>query len=82
MDKAINKSEFDLMFKRCIADESNLEPKTLFYLVQFLMYDNNKKGLITSEDTLELINIRLVEKGIPEAVRMTRMEDEIRVIFG
>ncbi len=70
----ISRDEFDLMFKRCITDESNLEPKTLFYLVQFMMYDKDNDGWISEEDTLELIFVR--EKSIP------KMEAQLFTIFG
>jgi len=39
-------------------DEKEHEPKRLFYLVQFLMYDKERKGYITEEDTLEILYIR------------------------
>jgi len=46
------------MYKRCIIDDREQEPKRLFYLVQFLMYDKERKGFITEEDTLEILYIR------------------------
>jgi hypothetical protein len=50
------------MYKRCITDEKEQQPKKLFYLVQFLMYDKEKKGYITEEDTLEILYIRHADK--------------------
>lgn len=38
LDKKVEKWEFELMYKKCIEDKSNLEPKNLFHLVQFLMF--------------------------------------------
>lgn len=46
------------MYKRCIFDKTGLEPRNLFNLVQFLMYDLTCRGKITVEDTLELIYVR------------------------
>ena len=43
------------MYKRCISDETGLEPKNLFYLVQFMMFDLQDKKYITPENTYELI---------------------------
>ena len=40
------------MYKKCIVDEKEEEPKKLFYLVQFLMYDKENKHYMTVEDTL------------------------------
>jgi len=74
LDDKVSKEEFDLMFKRCIQDDTGLEPKNLFNLVQFLMYDKEKKGKITEEDTLELIFVR--ERSIP------KLEEVLRTIFG
>jgi len=50
------------MYKRCITDTREQEPKKLFYLIQFLMYDKDKKGFINEEDTLEILYIRYQEK--------------------
>lgn len=50
------------MYKRCIFDKTGLEPRNLFNLVQFLMYDLAGRGKITVEDTLELIYVRHPEQ--------------------
>lgn len=49
------------MYKRCISDQSGLEPRKLYNLVVFLMYDKDDKnytGKITVEDTLQLLYVR------------------------
>ena len=58
LDNYVDYSEFEKMYKRCIIDEREEEPKKLYYLVQFLMYDKEKKGVIIEEDTLEILYIR------------------------
>lgn len=58
MDGYVSENEFEKMYKRCIIDEREQEPKRLFYLIQFLMYDKERKGYITEEDTLEILYIR------------------------
>ena len=58
LDGCVNEYEFTLMYKRCIFDKTGLEPRNLFNLVQFLMYDLGCRGKITVEDTLELIYVR------------------------
>lgn len=58
LDGLVSEKEFEKMYKRCILDEREQEPKRLFYLVQFLMYDKERKGYITEEDTLEILYIR------------------------
>lgn len=62
LDGCINEYEFTLMYKRCIFDKTGLEPRNLFNLVQFLMYDLAGRGKITVEDTLELIYVRHPEQ--------------------
>jgi len=74
LDKRVDRYEFDLMFKRCIYDTTGLEPKSLFNLVQFLMYAKEDAIEITEEDTLELIYVR---KGSIQG-----LEEALQVIFG
>lgn len=50
------------MYKRCIKDFKDDEPKKLYYLVQFLMYDKEQKNHIIEEDTLEILYIRYEDK--------------------
>ena len=59
------------MYKRCVFDKSGLEPRSLYNLVQFLMYtlyddeknnyslQNKIKNTITVECTLELLYLRI-----------------------
>lgn len=58
LDGYIDYNEFEKMYKRCIIDSKEEEPKKLYHLVQFLMYDKEKKGYIIEEDTLEILYIR------------------------
>ena len=46
------------MYKRCIFDKTGLEPKSLFNLVEFLMFDKHENKRITVEDTLELLYVK------------------------
>lgn len=71
LDGYIDYNEFEKMYKRCIVDEKEEEPKKLYYLIQFLMYDKEKRGYIIEEDTLEILYIRY---GI-------KFEDAISNIF-
>ena len=58
LDGYIDYSEFVKMYRRCMIDNKEEEPKKLYYLVQFLMYDKEKKNYIIEEDTLEILYIR------------------------
>ena len=58
MDGRVSKYEREKMYKRCIVDKQELEPKKLFYFILFLMFDKENKRCITEEDTLELLRVR------------------------
>lgn len=58
MDGYISEEEFEKMYKKSIVDKNEEEPKKLFYLIQFLMYDKEDKNYITIEDTLEILCVR------------------------
>jgi len=73
LDGSVSKQEFDTMYKRCVNDKTGLEPRKLFDLVQFMMYDKTFKGSITVEDTLQLLFVRNGK---------THLETEIKVLFG
>lgn len=63
------------MYKKCTRDKSGLEPKSLFHMVQFLMFCSKApvKYTITVEDTLELLYVRFGRE---------KLDDEIHAIFG
>ena len=73
LDGYISKDEFQTMYKRCIFDKSGLEPRKLFNLVQFLMYDKTFKGRVTVEETLQILYVRHGRE---------KLDDEIKAIFG
>lgn len=79
-DKRVSRYEFELMYKRCITDATGLEPKGLFNLVQFLMFDKREQFKITEEDTLELLFVR-VKEGYG-STKLDELDREIKKIFG
>jgi hypothetical protein len=38
LDKRVDEREFELMYKKCIEDKQHLEPKNLFFFIQYLMF--------------------------------------------
>ena len=50
--------EYENMYKRCVIDRKEREPKKLYNLIQFLMFDKDHKGYIVEEDTLEILTVR------------------------
>ena len=82
LDGFVNYDEFLTMYKRCILSEKlakehnlqpRLEPRKLFNLVQFLMYDKTFKGRVTVEETLQILFVRHGRD---------RLDEEIKAIFG
>ncbi len=73
MDRCVSEKEFFKMYKRCVNDEEWLEPRKLFNLVQFLMFDKEFKGKVSEEETLQLLYIRY-GRG--------KLDDQIKAIFG
>lgn len=62
LDFSISRQEFENMYKRCIKDEKEKEPKRLYYLVLFMMFDKDEKYYIIEEDALEILYIRYKDK--------------------
>ena len=61
LDGKIRWKEYEMMFKKCMKDERDrkgLEPRALFNLVRFMMFDEKGCGLITAEDTYNLLFVR------------------------
>ena len=73
LDGYVSRQEFETMYKRCITDFSDLEPRQLYNLVTFLMYDKDFKGRVTVEETLQILFVRHGRKNLDE---------EIKAIFG
>ena len=70
----ISYDEYEKMYKRCVIDQKELEPKKLYTLVQFLMFDKEHKGYITEEDTLEVLSVRN-NNGLDNAINDIFMEE-------
>ena len=59
LDEHINWTEFLNMYKRCIMKNSDLEPRKLYNIVTFLMYDSEDfSGSVTVEETLQILYVR------------------------
>lgn len=69
----MSKQEFEKMYKRCIDDKTGLEPRKLYNLVVYLMFDKKFIGKVTIEDTLQILYVRYGR---------AKLDDEIKAIFG
>ena len=73
LDGYVSKEEFQTMYKRCISDDTGLEPRKMYNLVTFLMYDKTFKGKVTVEETLQILYVRY---------KRDRLDEQITFIFG
>ena len=88
LDKRVDEREFELMYKRCVEDREGIQPKTLFYIVQFLMFcpepetEAQRTALptITPEDTYFLIYARL-DRQLTDDSKRARLDEEVDLIF-
>ena len=69
MDGCISKAEFIKTYKRCVNDKEFMEPRQLYNLIQFLMFDSNFKGTISEEETLQLLYIRHGRDPLDNCIR-------------
>merc|ERR1711964_632549 len=60
-------------YQRCISDPTGMEPRNLYNLVQFLMYDKHFQGKISVEQTLQILFVRYGRE---------KLDSEIAEIFG
>ena len=72
-DGFVDWDEFMQMYKRSISDATGLEPRRLFNLCQFLMYDKDFTGAVTVEETLQIMYVRYGRE---------HLDEEIEKIFG
>eukprot|EP01035_Chromulina_nebulosa_P035294 gene35294-47425_t len=73
LDECVDWQEFRLMFNRNIMDRSGLEPSRLFNLTQFLIYDTNNNGLVSVDETMNLLYARYGR---------SKMEVKLKELFG
>lgn len=58
LDQCLNWAEFKLMFTRNVLDKTGLEPSRMFFLTQFLIYDHNENGMVSVDETMNMLYAR------------------------
>ena len=76
LDGFVSRDEYFTMYKRCISDDTGLEPRKLYNLVTFLMYDKSFKGRVTVEETLQILYVRCGRDRLDEQITFIFGEDE------
>jgi Ca2+-binding EF-hand superfamily protein len=79
-DGVIDWDELQLMFQRCVRDASGREPASLYYVIQFLIFDQDADGLVGIDDTMSILYARMgaekMEQIINELFRDSRTSSD------
>ena len=81
IDGSVCWDEFQLMYRRNIADKSGLEPCQLFGVVQFLMYDSEFTGQVSLDQTMKMLFSRYGKDRL-EAEMKVRAPREVVCVWG
>ena len=73
LDGCVSWDEMRLMFQRNIRDTTGLEPSQLFNVVMFLIFDLDEDGMVSVDETMELLYARYGRH---------KMEDRLKMLFG
>ena len=76
LDGFVSREEYQTMYKRCISDKTGLEPRKLYNLVTFLMYDRTFKGRVTVEETLQILYVRYGRDALDDWITFIFGEEE------
>ena len=72
IDGSVSWHEFQLMFLRNIADKTGLEPCQLFSVVQFLMYDREFTGMVSLDQTMNMLYNRYGKDRLETEMKVRR----------
>jgi len=75
-DQCVDWEEFRTMFYRTRDDDTGCEPRKLFNVVEFLMYDKNISGSIDLDETVTLLYQRYGKEPVDEKVKELFVGDD------
>lgn len=67
-DGVVDWDEMKLMFERCVRDDSGREPASLYYVVQFMIFDQDADGLVGIDDTMGILYARMGAERMEEII--------------
>jgi len=70
-DGVVDWDEMKLMFERCVSDAGGREPASLYYVAQFMIFDQDADGLVGIDDTMSILYARM------GAEKMEQIIDEL-----
>ena len=73
LDGCVSWDELRLMFSRNVRDKTGLEPSQLFNVVMFLIFDLDEDGMVSVDETMELLFARYGR---------AKMEGRLKMLFG
>lgn len=69
LDGLLDWEEVKYYFVKTIEDETGLEPRSLFDVIQFMMFDTNMDGIISVDDTMEILFHRYSREALDKYIR-------------
>jgi len=75
-DGQVNWDEFRTMFYRIRDDQTGYEPRKLFNVVEFLMYDKNFSGSIDLDECMSILYQRFGKAAVDQAMTEVGQNDE------
>ena len=67
-DGVVDWDEMKLMYERCIRDDSGREPASFYYVVQFMIFDQDGNGLVGIDDTMSILYARMGAERMEEII--------------
>lgn len=67
-DGVVDWEEIKLMYERCVRDDSGREPASFYFVVQFMIFDQDGDGLVGIDDTMSILYARMGAERMEEII--------------
>ena len=75
-DGVIDWDELQLMFQRCVRDASGREPASLYYIVQFMIFDADGNGKVSKDEMMNILYARLGREKMEDSINKFFSDDD------